>query len=73
MAKQAKSAVEDAKVALRNLRREGNDAVKKALKDSDITEDENKRLLDDVQKLTDRYIASLDKELTVKEKELMTV
>ena len=73
LAKQAKSAVEDAKVALRNLRREGNDAVKKALKDSDITEDENKRLLDDVQKLTDRYIASLDKELTVKEKELMTV
>jgi ribosome recycling factor len=73
LAKQAKSAVEEAKVALRNLRREGNDAVKKALKDSDITEDENKKLLDDVQKLTDRYIASLDKELTVKEKELMTV
>ena len=50
-----------------------NDAIKKALKDSDITEDENKKLLDEVQKLTDRYIASLDKELTVKEKELMTV
>ena len=73
LAKQAKGAVEEAKVALRNLRREGNDAVKKALKDSEITEDENKRLLDEVQKLTDRYIAALDKELTVKEKELMTV
>lgn len=73
LAKQAKGYVEDAKVALRNIRREGNDAAKKALKDSDLTEDESKKLQDDIQKLTDRYIASLDKELALKEKELMTV
>ncbi|MDD3885704.1 MAG: ribosome recycling factor [Victivallaceae bacterium] len=73
LAKQAKAAVEDGKVALRNIRREGNDAVKKFEKDGDITEDERKKMLDDIQKLTDRYIASLDNELAAKDKELMTV
>ncbi len=73
LAKQAKGFVEEAKIALRNIRRDGNEIAKKAQKDAMLTEDELKRLLDDIQKLTDRYIANLDKELAVKEKELMTV
>ena len=62
-----------AKVALRNIRRDGNDAVKKFEKDGDITEDERKKMLDDIQKLTDSYIAKVDTMLAGKEKELMTV
>ena len=73
LVKQAKSEVEDAKVALRNIRREGNDAAKKAQKDGLLTEDEHKKMLEDIQKLTDRYIAGLDKEFSAKAKELMTV
>ena len=73
LAKQAKGYVEDAKVALRNIRRDGNEAAKKAQKDGFYTEDELKKKLDDIQKLTDRYTVELDKELTEKEKELMTV
>ena len=73
LAKQAKAFAEEAKVALRNIRREGNDAAKKAQKDGILTEDEHKKMLEDIQKLTDRYIASVDKELAAKEKELMTV
>ena len=60
-------------MALRNIRREGNEAAKKAQKDGIYTEDELKKMLDDIQKLTDRYIATLDKLLAAKEKELMTV
>ena len=73
LAKQAKGFVEEAKVALRNIRRDGNEVAKKAQKDGVMTEDELKKMLDDIQKLTDRYIASLEKELANKEKELMTV
>lgn len=73
LVKQAKSEVEEAKVALRNIRREGNEAAKKAQKDGLLTEDEHKKMLDQIQKLTDRYIAAMDKEFQVKEKELMTV
>ena len=60
-------------MALRNIRREGNEAAKKAQKDGIYTEDELKKMLDDIQKLTDRYIATLDNLLAAKEKELMTV
>ncbi len=73
LAKQAKQETEEAKVALRNMRRDGNDAAKKAQKDGLLTEDEHKKMLEDIQKLTDRYSAALDKELATKEKELMTV
>ena len=73
LAKQAKAAVEESKVALRNIRRDGNEAVKKAQKASEITEDESKKMTEDVQKMLDNYIANLDKQLSVKEKELMTV
>ena len=73
LAKQAKASAEEAKVALRNIRRDGNEAAKKSQKDGKMTEDELKKMLDDIQKLTDRYIAAIDKELAAKEKELMTV
>ena len=73
LSKQAKAETEDAKVALRNIRRDANEIAKKAQKDSEITEDELKKMLDDIQKTTDRYIASLDTMLAGKEKELMTV
>lgn len=73
LAKQAKAAAEDAKVALRNIRRDGNDTVKKAQKASEITEDEAKKMTEDIQKMLDRYIAGIDKILADKDKELMTV
>ena len=73
LSKQAKAETEDAKVALRNIRREANETAKKAQKDGEITEDELKKMLDDIQKMTDRYIASLDGLCAAKEKELMTM
>ena len=73
LSKQAKAETEDAKVALRNIRRDANEIAKKAQKDSEITEDDLKKMLDDIQKTTDRYIAALDTALAAKEKELMTV
>ena len=73
LAKQAKSETEDAKVALRNIRRDGNESAKKGEKDGALTEDDLKKMLDDIQKMTDRYIASLDAMLAAKEKELMTM
>ena len=73
LAKQAKAETEDAKVALRNIRRDGNESAKKAEKDGALTEDDLKKMLDDIQKMTDRYIASLDAMLGAKEKELMTM
>lgn len=73
LGKQAKAGAEDAKVALRNIRRDGNDAVKKFEKDGEITEDERKKMLDDIQKMTDSYIAKVDAMLAAKEKELTTI
>ena len=73
LSKQAKSSAEEAKVALRNIRRDGNDAVKKFEKDGELTEDERKKMLDDIQKLTDSYIAKVDAMFAAKDKELMTV
>jgi ribosome recycling factor len=73
LAKQAKAETEDAKVALRNIRRDGNESAKKAEKDGALTEDDLKKMLDDIQKMTDRYIASLDAMYGAKEKELMTM
>lgn len=73
LSKQAKEETEAAKVALRNIRRDGNEAAKKAEKGGELTEDELKKMLDDIQKLTDRYIANLDKMFADKDKELMTV
>ena len=64
---------EHAKVAVRNLRRDANEALKKMVKDKAISEDDERRAQDDVQKLTDRYIQEVDKALAAKEQEIMTV
>ena len=63
----------DAKVAGRNLRRDANEHAKKLLKDKEISEDEERRSLDDLQKLTDRYIAEIDRLTAGKEAEILAV
>lgn len=73
LAKQVKARSEEARVAVRNARRDANEAAKKAQKASELTEDELKNLLEKIQKLTDTYIASVDKIAEDKEKELMKV
>jgi ribosome recycling factor len=64
---------EDAKVAVRNLRRDANTHLKDLLKQKVVSEDEERRAQDDIQKLTDRFVAEIDKLLQAKEQEIMTV
>jgi ribosome recycling factor len=64
---------EDAKIAIRNIRRDANEALKKSLKDKECSEDDERRAQDDVQKLTDKFVAEVDKLIAEKEKELLTV
>ncbi len=64
---------EDAKIAVRNVRRDANDQLKKLEKDKTISEDELKKATDDVQKLTDKYVAETDKKCQAKEKEIMDI
>ncbi len=64
---------ESAKVAVRNLRRDANGALKDAVKAKTISEDDERRAEDDVQKLTDHYVADIDKMLATKEAELLQV
>jgi ribosome recycling factor len=71
--KVVKSEGEDAKVAVRNIRRDANEQLKKLLKDKEVGEDEERRAQDDVQKLTDRFVAEIDKALQAKEVDLMAV
>jgi ribosome recycling factor len=71
LAKKLHGMAEDHRVALRNVRRDANDHVKKLMKDKAISEDEEKRALDEVQKLTDGYIKRLDDAAKGKEKELL--
>lgn len=73
LAKDIKKKGEAAKVAVRNIRRDANDAFKKLGKKEDISEDEIKELEKDVQKLTDKHIADIDKAIEDKTKEIMTV
>jgi ribosome recycling factor len=73
LTKVARSEGEDAKVAVRNLRRDANDGLKKLVKDKTISEDDERRAQDDVQKLTDRFVADIDKLVAQKEAEIMTV
>ena len=73
LTKVVRNAGEDAKVAVRSLRRDANDHAKRLLKDKEISEDDERRSLDDQQKLTDRYIAEIDRLTTVKEAEIMAV
>lgn len=64
---------EQAKVAVRNLRRDANEHLKKLLKDKEISEDDERRAQEEVQKLTDRFVVEIDRMLAVKEQEIMTV
>ncbi|CAH0353536.1 ribosome recycling factor [Aquabacterium sp. CECT 9606] len=73
LTKIVKGAGEDAKVAVRNLRRDANEQAKRLLKDKEITEDEDRRSQDDVQKLTDRTIVEIDKLVQAKEAEILAV
>ena len=73
LTKIVRHAGEEAKVAVRNLRRDANEQAKKLLKDKQITEDEERRSQEDVQKLTDRTIADIDKLVAAKEAEIMAV
>ena len=73
LVKQVKKKAEDARVAMRNIRRDVNDKLKAAEKKKEVTEDEIKDALEDVQKLTDKYIKKLDEVLDNKEKEIMEV
>ena len=73
LTKVVKSAGEDAKVAVRNLRRDANEHAKRLLKDKEITEDDDRRSQDDVQKLTDRTIVEIDKLVQTKETEILAV
>lgn len=71
--KVVKSEAELAKVSVRNIRRDANDVLKAQLKDKEITEDDEKRGVDDNQKMTDIFIAEIDKLTHEKEKELLTI
>jgi ribosome recycling factor len=73
LTKVVRHAGEDAKVAVRNLRRDANEHAKKLLKDKLLTEDDERRLMDDVQKLTDRTVAEIDKLVHGKEAEILAV
>ena len=73
LAKDVKKKGENAKVAVRNIRRDANDSLKKMSKTNDISEDEIKQLEEEVQKLTDKYIAKVYKAVEEKTKEILTV
>jgi ribosome recycling factor len=73
MVKHLHKVLEEHRTAVRNIRRDGNDAIKKAMKDKKITEDEERRALDELQKLTDDEIKKMEEMSKVKEKEVMSV
>lgn len=73
LVKLVKKIAEDGKVAIRNVRRDANDKLKKAEKDKDISEDQQRKGGDLIQKLTDKFIENIDEIVTTKEKELMAV
>lgn len=73
LVKVARKYGEEAKVAVRNVRRDANDNFKKSEKDKEITADELKRATDEVQKLTDKYVAEIDSRCAAKEKEIMEI
>lgn len=71
--KLVKKMAEDNKVAVRNLRREGNDKIKKLEKDKEISEDDSKKFVDDIQEITNDYIKKVDEITALKEKEVMEI
>ena len=73
LAKDVKKKGDEAKVAIRNIRRDANDAFKKMNKNNELTEDDQKDLEEKIQKLTDKYVKEIDKAIEEKTKEIMTV
>jgi ribosome recycling factor len=73
LTKVVKGEGEDSKIAVRNLRRDANESLKKLAKDKEISEDDERRSQDEVQKMTDRFVAEIDKIVSDKDKEIMTV
>jgi len=73
MVKLVKSEAENAKIAIRNIRRDANEALKKLLKEKACSEDDERRAQDEVQKLTDKFVLEVDKLVAEKEKEVLTV
>jgi ribosome recycling factor len=73
MVKLVKGEAEDAKIAVRNIRRDANEQLKKMVKDKTASEDDERRSVDEIQKLTDKFVADIDKMVVEKEKEIMTV
>src|SRR6267378_1948462 len=73
LVKQLHGVAENHRVAVRNIRRDGNEAVKKLLKDKTITEDEDRRAHDEIQKMTDAYMGKLDQAAKGKEKEILEI
>ncbi len=73
LTKVSKKYTEDAKIAMRNIRRDANDALKKMEKDKVISSDELKKAMDDIQKLTDSYVKKADGKALLKEKEIMEI
>jgi ribosome recycling factor len=73
LVKRLHGVTEHHRIAIRNIRRDANEAVKKLLKDKKIAEDEEKRALDEVQKLTDSYMQKVDSAARIKEKEILEI
>jgi ribosome recycling factor len=73
LTKVVRNAGEDARIAVRNLRRDANDHAKRLLKDKEISEDDERRSLDEMQKLTDRTISEIDRLVSAKEAEVLAV
>lgn len=73
LVKHLHTVAEDHRVAIRNIRRDGNEAAKKLLKDKKIAEDEERRALDEIQKMTDTYMLKLDQAAKNKEKEILEI
>ena len=73
MTKVVKNEGEETKIAVRNLRRDANEHLKRLTKDKEISEDEERRATDEIQKMTDKAVIDVDKVVSEKEKEIMTV
>jgi len=73
LVKKVRTIGEKARVSIRNIRRDANDAVKKQVKDDGLSEDESKRLQDRIQKTTDKYVAEIDHVIEHKEQDILTV
>jgi ribosome recycling factor len=73
LSKVARKKAEEAKIAIRNIRREANDELKRLEREKSISEDENKRRQEEVQKLTDKFVGEIDNVAQAKEKEIMSI